>query len=318
MQTARQSAPRPVRGVGIGLRAPHYREVLQLRPRVDWLEVHTENLLEAGGWDAHVIEQLRADYPISLHGVGLGLGSADGFSQAHLDAVAATVRRLEPALVSEHLCWGATGQRQFNDLLPMPLTTAALQLVAQRVDQVQQQLGRRLLIENVSTYLRFCDDSMSEAEFLAELVRRTGCGVLLDINNLFVNQHNHGEDAVAAMLALPRDCVGEMHLAGHLVSDDLLIDHHGARVAAPVWALYRRAVERFGDAPTLIEWDTDLPPLAVLLEEADTARTLAQAALRAPERSTLHLQQQMAAALCATAAVADAATLFNGPAERVA
>ena len=319
MQTARQSAPRPVRGVGIGLRAPHYREVLQRRPRVDWLEVHTENLLEAGGWDAHVIEQLRTDYPISLHGVGLGLGSADGFSQAHLDAVAAAVRRIEPALVSEHLCWGATAQRQFNDLLPMPLTMAALQLVAQRVDQVQQQLGRQLLIENVSTYLRFCEDSMSEAQFLAELVRRTGCGVLLDINNLYVNQHNHGEDAVAAMLALPRECVGEMHLAGHLVSEDLLIDHHGARVAAPVWALYRRAIEQFGDTPALIEWDTDLPQLATLLEEADTARTLAQATLRAGDRSTVHVQQQqMAAALCSTAAAADAVTLFNGPAERVA
>jgi uncharacterized protein (UPF0276 family) len=261
-------------GIGIGLRAAHYREFLSQAQPVDWLEVHTENYFDAGSWDCHVLEQLRRDYPISLHGVGLGIGSANGFSSEHLQRVAATVRRIEPVLVSEHLCWGAVGDRHLNDLLPMPLSLEALQLVSDRVEQIQHVLGRQLLVENVSTYLRFQQDAMTEAEFLAELVARTGCGVLLDINNLYVNQHNHHEDAHAALAALPLGCVGEVHLAGHLMLDDVLIDHHGSRVAAPVWSLFEKALQRFGRLPTLIEWDTDLPELAILLDEARQARAL--------------------------------------------
>jgi uncharacterized protein (UPF0276 family) len=261
-------------GVGVGLRVPHYRDFLEGRPGVGWIEVHTENYLSRSGWDRHVLELLLRDYPVSLHGVGLGLGSVHGFSEAHLARVAALVRELEPRLVSEHLSWGALRDRQLNDLLPLQLDHAALDLLAGRIARVQDALGRPLLVENVSTYLRFRGDAMSEAEFLAELVRRTGCGVLLDVNNLYVNQCNHGEDALAAIDALPLGSVGEIHLGGHLVTDAGLVDHHGDRVAPPVWDLYRAALARFGRVPTLIEWDTDVPALEVLLEEAELARRI--------------------------------------------
>jgi uncharacterized protein (UPF0276 family) len=267
----------PALGIGIGLRAPHYRAFLERRPSVGWIEVHSENYLARAGWDWHVLRTLRRDYPVSLHGVGLGLGSAHGFSDDHLARVRALVRAIEPALVSEHLSWGALRDRQLNDLLPMQFDRAALDLVAARIGRVQDALGRRILIENVSAYVRFRDDALGEAAFLAELVRRTGCAVLLDVNNLYVNQANHGEDAQAALhtlAALPHGSIGEIHLGGHLDSDGMLIDHHGARVAAPVWDLYRAALALLGPTPTLIEWDTDLPPLDTLLEEAATARAI--------------------------------------------
>jgi uncharacterized protein (UPF0276 family) len=265
--------PMPLRlGVGVGLRSPHYRQFLQEKPAVDWLEVHTENYMNAGGWDSHVLHQLRQDYPISLHGVGLGLGSARGFSQAHLQQVAQLVKAVEPALVSEHLCWGALQDRNLNDLLPLSLTESALDLVCQRVHRAQELLGRQILLENVSTYLRYRDDAMSEMDFLAAVATRTGCGVLLDVNNLYVNQCNNQEDALAAIAAMPIGLVGEIHLAGHLVTPDAVVDHHGDRVAPPVWTLYEAAVRRFGAVPTLIEWDTDIPALDVLLDEAHKAR----------------------------------------------
>jgi hypothetical protein len=273
----------PLAGVGIGLRAPHYRDFLERRPAVGWVEVHTENFLARSGRDWHVLAAVRRDYPVSLHGVGLGLGSVHGFSDDHLSRVAALVRALEPALVSEHLSWGALRDRQLNDLLPLPLDRAALDLVAARVARVQDALGRRILVENVSTYVRFTGDALSEAEFLAELVRRTGCGVLLDVNNLYVNEINHGEDpvaAIAAIAALPPGSVGEIHLGGHLVTEGGLVDHHGDRVAPPVWDLYRAALARFGAVPTLVEWDTDLPALDVLLDEAARAERIAAATAR--------------------------------------
>ncbi|WP_307766678.1 MNIO family bufferin maturase [Duganella aquatilis] len=269
-------------GVGVGLRAPHYRQFLAQRPKVGWLEVHSENYLDQGGWDWHVLEQLRHDYPVSLHGVGLGLGSARGFSEDHLARVGALVARVQPVLVSEHLSWGAVGDRQLNDLLPLTLDRAALDLLSARVERMQEVLGRQVLLENVSTYVRFHADAMSEAEFLAALAARTGCGLLLDINNLYVNQCNHGEDALAAMAAIAPGMVGEMHLAGHLVTPQAVIDHHGDRVAQPVWQLYEAALRRFGAAPTLIEWDTDVPALEVLLAEADKAALLHAAAAPAP------------------------------------
>lgn len=260
--------------MGVGLRAPHHRQFLDERPAVDWLEVHTENYLDQSGRDWHVLQQLRRDYPVSLHGVGLGLGSARGFSMQHLERVRALVRNSEPCLVSEHLCWGTVGDRHLNDLLPLILDATALDLLCDRVDQVQNALQRQLLLENVSTYARFHGDSMSEAQFLAALAARTGCGLLLDINNLYVNQCNHGEDALEALLAIAPGTVGELHLGGHLVTPQAVIDHHGAAVAEPVWQLYAAALERFGAVPTLIEWDTDIPPLAVLLDEAAKARAL--------------------------------------------
>ena len=276
--------PSPVlAGAGVGLRALHYRDFLARRPQVGWLEVHTENYLQPSGWDWQVLRTLRQDYPISLHGVGLGLGSARGFSAPHLQRVRALVERIEPAMVSEHLCWGAVAQQQLNDLLPLVLNGAAMDLLCARVGQVQDVLQRPILLENVSTYLRFADDAMSEAQFLAELSRRSGCGILLDINNLYVNQCNHGEDALAALQCIAPGSVGELHLAGHLVTPQAVIDHHGATVAGPVWDLYAAALQRFGAIPTLIEWDTDLPPLDVLLGEADKAQ--AMLARQAPHSS---------------------------------
>ncbi|MFM8154743.1 MAG: DUF692 family multinuclear iron-containing protein, partial [Actinomycetes bacterium] len=216
-----------------------------------------------------------ADYPLSLHGVGLGLGSARGFSVEHLDRVRSVVLSVQPALVSEHLSWGAVSDRQLNDLLPLVLDDSSLSLMCERVDRVQEALDHQLLIENLSTHVRFHQDSMSEAQFLAVLASRTGCGLLLDVNNLYVNQCNHGEDALTAMQQLPVGTVGEIHLGGHLVTPEAVIDTHGDLVADPVWLLYEAAIERFGHQPTLIEWDTDIPALGVLLGEAERARVLA-------------------------------------------
>ncbi|WP_409268185.1 DUF692 family multinuclear iron-containing protein [Massilia sp. BHUDP2] len=274
--SAPAAAPGGGTAAGVGLRTPHYRAFLDRRPPVGFLEVHSENYLARAGWDWHVLSELRRDYPVSLHGVGLGLGSARGFSDAHLERLRGLVEAVDPFLVSEHLSWGALADRQLNDLLPLTLDSAALALLCQRVDRVQERLGRRLLVENVSTYVRFRADTMSEAEFLAALARRTGCGILLDVNNLYVNQRNHGEDARAAIAALPVGSVGEIHLAGHLETPLALVDHHGAAVAEPVWDLYRAALARFGRVPTLVEWDAELPPIGILLAEAARADAIAQ------------------------------------------
>ena len=271
-QTHKTSTPIPPAGVGIGLRAPHYRELLARDRCVDWLEVHSENYFGEGGYELHVLTRLRERYPVSLHGVGMGLGSVSGFSSGHLDRLAGLVRRIEPCLVSEHLCWGAAEGQVFNDLLPLPLTRAALDLIVGRVARTQDVLERRVLIENVSSYLRFAGDDYDEATFLNELASRTGCGILLDVNNFYVNQCNLGVDAAAQIEAIDPVHVAEIHLAGHMVTELAVIDHHGARVADAVWSLYRRALSRFGRVPTLIEWDTDVPTLDVLLDEAARAR----------------------------------------------
>lgn len=233
--------------------------------------MHSENYFGAGGYDRHVLARVRADLPVSLHGVGLGLGSAEGISEAHLAKLRALVDWIEPVLVSEHLCWSSALGRHFNDLLPLPFTQQALELVAERVLRVQDCLGRHILVENISTYVELGAHEMGEGEFIAELARRSGCGVLLDVNNLYVNQVNHGASALAQMRAIPAEYVAEIHLAGHMVSGDCLIDTHGDRVADEVWQLYDAALERFGPVPTLVEWDTDIPPLDVLLDEAQKA-----------------------------------------------
>lgn len=260
-------------GNGVGLRSQHYRDFLNAPVAIDWLEVHTENYFGDGGYDLHVLQQLRRDYPISLHGVGLGLGSQRGYSTQHIEKLQRLVQRIEPGLVSEHLCWGSIAGRQMNDLLPMPLTHQAFDLLASRVTQLQETLKRQVLIENVSTYLRFAGDEFSESEFLVQLSKKTGCGILLDVNNLYVNQCNHAEDAQAALLCfsqLPASRIGEIHLAGHLLTPECVVDHHGSQVASPVWDLYRQACSLFGpEIPTLIEWDTDIPALDVLLAEAN-------------------------------------------------
>jgi uncharacterized protein (UPF0276 family) len=228
-----------------------------------------------------VLERVRADYAVSLHGVGLGLASARDFSAAHLAKLADLAAWIEPVFVSEHLCWTAAAGRHFNDLLPLPYSGEGLTLLARRIELVQDALRRRILVENISAYVEPQGSEMQEGEFLAELARRTGCGVLLDVNNLYVNQVNLNREALKAIHAIPQDCVEEIHLAGHLSRGELLIDHHGDRVAIEVWDLYEAALERFGPVPTLIEWDTDIPPLEVLLEEA------AKAAARLKARNAL-------------------------------
>ena len=282
------SAARAPAGAGIGLRHAHYDAFMTARPAIDWVEVHSENYFGDGGYDLHVLETVRRDIPVSLHGVGLGLGSTAPLDVDHLARLRRLVERIDPAVVSEHLCWGATPHGALHDLLPMPFNAVSLDHLCTRVAQMQDVLRRPVLIENVSAYVRFRGDTMGETAFLAELARRTGCGVLLDVNNLYVNQCNHGEDALAAMHALPVDVVGEIHLAGHRVTSVAVIDDHGSRVAPEVWALYEAALQRFGAVPTLIEWDTGVPPLDVLLDEAQLARERMAALARHAEQTEAH------------------------------
>ena len=270
--------------VGIGLRQPHYRAVgaagvAAIAP-ASFVEVHSENFFGAGGAALAMLARVRADLPVSLHGVGLGLGNAHGLDPAHLRALRALADRIEPALVSEHVCWTAMPGAHFNDLLPLPYTRAALATLVEHIEQTQEALGRRILIENATAYLRFADDEMDELSFMAEAAQRSGCGVLFDVNNLYVNSVNFGFDPVALLDRLPVGLVEEMHLAGHCVSDECLIDDHGARVTPAVWALYDAVLARFGAAPTLIEWDTRVPALEVLIDEASIA-SKAQARVQA-------------------------------------
>lgn len=266
---------------GIGLRAPHVGEFLATRPAVPWLEVHPENYM-GGGAALASLESVRREYPVSLHGVGLSLGTAGEIDQRHLARLKGLIDRIGPCLVSEHLSWSTTNGAYLNHLLPLPYTEESLRVVAGHVHEVQDALGCRILVENPSSYLRFRHSTIHEPEFLAELARRTGCGLLCDVNNIYVTAWNLGLDAVAFLDTLPAEAVGEIHLAGHAENDangrPILIDDHGSPVAAPVWKLYEWALERFGPVPTLIEWDTDIPELAVLLAEARRANGLLEAA----------------------------------------
>jgi len=279
------AAPGPIPAqAGIGLRFPHHEEVLKSRPRVAFLEVHAENYF-GGGITRRLLQALRCDYPLSVHGVGLSLGSTEGLDELHLQRLAALVRDIEPALVSEHLAWSVTDGHYLADLLPLPMTEEALDVVCRHVMQLQERLARRILLENPSTYLQFAHSSIPEWEFLGAVAQRTGCALLCDVNNIFVSASNHGWDARAYLQALPPQAIAEFHLAGHALrtlpdGQPVRIDDHGSRVSEPVWQLYREALARFGGRPTLIEWDTDIPPLPVLLEEARTA----DAALQGIER----------------------------------
>lgn len=263
---------------GIGLRAPHYRDLLEQVPSVGWIEVHSENYFGLGGAPAHYLERARELYPLSLHGVGLSLGSTDALSRTHLKRLKEVIERYEPWLVSDHLSWSSVDGRYFNDLLPLPYTRDVVAHLAQRIEQAQELLGRQILVENLSSYLCFRDGEMPEWEFVTEVVRRSGCGLLLDINNVYVASVNHGFDARRYVDAIPVSLVQEMHLAGHLErhieGSRLLIDTHNQPVCGAVWDLYERAVRRFGPVPTLIEWDADLPSLPELVAEAHRAEAV--------------------------------------------
>jgi uncharacterized protein (UPF0276 family) len=281
MQAADHTAMAPM-PAGIGLRARHLDEPALDAAAIGFLEIHAENYL-TGGPALRKLERLRRDHVLSVHGVGLSLGSAEGIDARHLARVAALVERLQPRFVSEHLAWSVIGGTYLNDLLPLPYTEESLTVVADNVDRLQSALRRPVMIENPSSYVAFAQSTIPEPEFLAGLASRTGCALLCDVNNIFVSGSNVGFDAATYLASLPAAAIGEFHLAGHARNDadgeTILIDDHGSRVADAVWLLYRAAVARFGPRPTLIEWDTDVPELAVLLDEAARAEHEASVAL---------------------------------------
>lgn len=263
---------------GVGLRGQHVEQILAHRSEIGWLEVHPENYMI----DSRALTKLariREQYPLSLHGVGLSLGSARSLDRQHLARLASLVKRLDPFLVSEHLSWSTSDDVHLNELLPLPYTEESLDVMASHVQQVQDFLSRRILIENPANYLRFRHSTLTEAAFLTELVERTGCGLLCDINNLYVSAHNVGLNPADYLLTIPSGAIGEIHLAGHArimaAGDVILIDDHGSEVSDDVWTLYAETIRTFGYRPTLIEWDSNLPALEVLVGEAARARRVA-------------------------------------------
>jgi len=260
----------PQLGAGLGLRREHFQHVLANHPAVDWFEVISENVMVPGGNPRRVLEAVRRDYPVVLHGVSLSIGSLDPLSSAYLDDLAALARAIEPAWISDHLCWGSAHGIYAHDLLPVAYTEESLAHIARRVQAVQERLGRRILLENPSTYLQLPGAEMTEWDFLGELARRADCGILLDVNNVFVSAHNHGFDPRAYLRALPGERIGQIHLAGHSADGNLLIDTHDDHVRAEVWQLYAETVALFGGRATMIEWDAQVPAFEVL--EGELAR----------------------------------------------
>jgi uncharacterized protein (UPF0276 family) len=271
---------------GIGLRAPHFQAVLEQLPDVGWFEAHSENYFglgesaEVGGSPLYYLQRIREHYPISLHGVGLSLGSVDPLNRKHLQQLKNLINVIEPGLVSEHLSWSSVDGQYFHDLLPMPYTEEALEHMVERISETQDFLGRQILIENASSYLEFSDSTIPEWEFVTALAQRADCKILLDVNNVYVNAMNHEFDPLLFLRSVPAELVSEIHLAGHTVKTFaegvLRIDTHDQPVCGAVWALYAAAVTRFAEVPALIEWDSNLPPLAVLLEEARRADAVAR------------------------------------------
>ncbi|HVE83048.1 MAG TPA: DUF692 domain-containing protein [Myxococcales bacterium] len=258
-------------GHGIGLRSRHYPDYLKGGVGTAWVEAISENFMGLGGRPLAVLERARADVPVALHGVSLSIGSTDPVDPRHLEDLRALVDRIQPAIVSDHLCWGSHRGRYIHDLLPLPYTEEAVAHVAARVSQVQEALGRQILLENVSSYLTYQADALTEWEFLSEIARRADCGILLDVNNIYVSARNHRFDPLAYLDGVPADRIGQFHLAGHSDRGAYLFDTHDGPVCAEVWKLYEEAVRRFGAVSTLIEWDEGVPPLGVLLKESRRA-----------------------------------------------
>jgi uncharacterized protein (UPF0276 family) len=275
-------------GAGVGLRLPHIAEIVATLPAAGWLEIHPENFL-ANPHATELLLEARHHYSISVHTVGVSIGSASGIDRAHLKRVRALIDSVDPVLVSGHLAWSTHEGEYLNDLLPLPYDQETLQLIAQHLDEVQDGLGRPYLVENPSSYVGFGASTMNEVEFLAELVHRTGCRLLCDVSNVYLSAHNMGYDACRYIDGLPADAIGELHLGGFTREQDetepggeVLVDTHADRVAEPVWDLYAHAIRRFGPKPTLIEWDSEIPPFATILAEAARADAVAAGAL-APE-----------------------------------
>ena len=269
----------PALGFGLGLRSDHYEEILQESPRVDWFEAISENYLVGGGKPLRWLDRIRERYPVVLHGVSLSIGSTAPLDHAHLIGLKALAERIQPAWISDHLCWTGIGGRNLHDLMPLPHTEEAVRHVAARVREVQDFLGRRILLENVSSYLDYSHSTVPEWEFLRAVAEAADCLILLDVNNIYVNSQNHGFDPLAYLRAMPVRRVQQIHLAGHSRSGELLIDTHDHPVPEPVWALYAEALRRFGPVATMIERDDRIPPLAELVEELDHARAIAAGSL---------------------------------------
>ncbi len=267
-------------GHGVGLRPKHYGLFLESRPQVDWVEAISENFMRVGGRPLAVLERVRRDFPVALHGVSLSIGSSDPLNREYLSQLSELAKRIEPAVISDHLCWGSHGGRYVHDLLPLPFTAEALEHVVRRVESVQETLGRQILLENVSSYLTYQESTFTEWDFLAEVARRADCGILLDINNIYVSAKNHGFDPLDYLAAMPVDRIGQYHLAGHSDHGDYLLDTHDHPVSSEVWTLYRQAVERFGLVSTLIEWDDNVPELDVLIAESRRAKAAEMSSLR--------------------------------------
>jgi uncharacterized protein (UPF0276 family) len=266
----------PQLGFGVGLRAEHYDAIFDQAPRVDWFEAITENYFDTHGRPLAVLETVRRDYPLALHGVALSIGSADPLDREYLARLRDLVLRIEPALVTDHLCWTGVAGRPLYDLLPVPYTEEALGHVVERVAVVQEFLQRRIALENPSSYIRYRHSTMAEAEFLAAVAERADCGLLLDVNNVYVSAHNHGLDPVAYLDTIPPRRVAQFHLAGFTDMGTYLFDTHSAPVHEHVWGLFRYAVRRFGSRSTLVEWDADIPTFERLCAESDQARGIAE------------------------------------------
>ena len=276
--------PIPARA-GVGLKHEHYQDILEGRPDIGWFEVHAENYMGAGGPPHYYLTKIRQDYPLSVHGVGLSIGSHGALNASHLARLKTVIDRYEPAIFSEHLAWSSHDDTYYNDLLPVPYTEETLTRVVEHIAQVQEALGRQMLLENPSTYVQFANSEMDEVTFLKEIVKRSGCGLLLDVNNIYVSASNHNYDPVTYINNFPLDHVGEIHLGGHSDDSDdtgapLLIDSHDREVIDPVWKLYQHTIRLSGPRPTLIEWDSNLPDWTGLLSEAKRADAAAEAALR--------------------------------------
>jgi len=269
-----RSTTASITGAGIGLRSVHYQEILDTQPAIPWFEVLSENYFGAGGLPIYHLERVREHYPVTLHGVGMSLGSADPLNVDYLSRLKKLAERIEPVYISDHLAWISIDGRHVHDLLPLPYTEEALTLFSARVGEAQDILGRRLLIENPSSYMSYKNPDLTESEFLQELVKRADCDLLFDVNNVYVSSQNHGFDPIEYLHALPVDRVKEIHLAGYEEQDNYLFDTHGHRVHPPVWELYKEAIKVLGPVPTLIEWDTDIPELSVLVDEANTAQKI--------------------------------------------
>lgn len=274
---------------GIGLRTPHYSEFLQKQPPLAWVEVHSENYFGEGGRPLATLEKVRRHYPVSLHGVGLSLGSTDELNWQHLNKLKELARRIQPCLISEHLSFSSINGQYLHDLLPLPYTEEALQQVAERVQQIQQFLNCQIIIENISSYVRYAHSTLTEPEFLTALATKTGCGILLDVNNIYVSARNLGFEPIDYIAAIPAKLVQEIHLAGFtsmlIDNHEVLIDSHNRPIVPAVWDLYQKAIQHLGHKPTIIEWDADLPTLEALCLEAYRAEKIMRDCYAAAKRT---------------------------------